>query len=108
MTMMKVYRGTDGDNEPVEMECEKFGWPNYTMCGEQMFDNTHFMTRDAAWESILDSANAGMELAGRSVYNALIVLQIVLQKATIENNESIKRWSDVFKRYRKYLQSKKG
>lgn len=67
---MKVYRGTDGDVEPVEMECEKFGYPNKTTTGETMYDNTHFRTIESAWKSILESIAAGVSLVGGSVRNA--------------------------------------
>ena len=60
--MIKVYRGTDGDTEPVNFECEKFGWPNKTTTGEMMFINTHFRTEKEAWESILTSWDAGVSL----------------------------------------------
>lgn len=67
---MKIYRGSDGDTKPVELECEQFGWPNYTVDGKQMFDNTHFRTEKEAWVSILESVKAGVLLAGGSVRNA--------------------------------------
>jgi len=64
---MKIYRGNDGDTEPVEMECEEFGYPHNTTCGEEMYDNTHFKTEQEAWDSILKSVKAGVELVGRDI-----------------------------------------
>lgn len=63
--MITVYRGSDGDNEPREMQCEVSGYPQRTTCGERMFENTHFLTRAEAWESIRQSAEAGIKLAAR-------------------------------------------
>ena len=66
---MKIYRGTDGDTKPVEMECYEFGYPNKTTTGEIMYANTHFKTERDAWESILRSVKAGVEIAGHDVAN---------------------------------------
>lgn len=65
-----VYRGTDGDLEPVKKECEVFGYPNRTTDGEQMYENTHFLTEEAAWRSILRSWAAGVSLASRALEDA--------------------------------------
>lgn len=73
--MPKVYRGSDGDITPVEMECEVFGYPNHTKCGEQMCENTHFATREEAWASIKRSAIAEIRLTSdalESVENQLM------------------------------------
>ena len=67
---MKIYRGTDGDIEPIEMECDIFGYPNKTTNGETMFENTHFKTEAEAWKSILASVKAGIMLVGGGVRNA--------------------------------------
>ena len=64
---MKIYRGTDGDLEPVEMECEEFGYPKRTTDGEIMYSNTHFKTELEAWNSIIKSVEAGVSLAGDTV-----------------------------------------
>ncbi len=64
---MKIYRGTDGDVKPVIMECDKFGWPHKTTCGETMWDNAHYRTELEAWESIIASVYAGVSLAESSV-----------------------------------------
>lgn len=56
---MKVYRGTDGDLAPVEMEAN--GWQSA---------NTHFRTEAEAWDSILRSVAAGVKLAGGEVQRA--------------------------------------
>ncbi len=78
---MKVYRGTDGDIEPVEMDCEEFGHSNRTTSGDRMYDNTHFRTIEEAWQSILDSVDAGVCLVGGSVRNAEEELNRLLKRA---------------------------
>jgi len=64
---MKVWRATDGDNAPVEMDCEEFGYPHRTTCGQTMYENTHFRTKAEAWENIRQSCKAGMFLLARSI-----------------------------------------
>jgi hypothetical protein len=61
--MITVYRGCDGDDAPFEMQCEEFGFPNRTTCGEIMYSNTHFLTREEAINSIRESAEAGIRFA---------------------------------------------
>jgi len=68
--LIKGYRGTDGDVEPVEFECEVFGWPNKTTDGEMMFFNTHFRTEKEAWDSINRSWEAGVSLDANALQNA--------------------------------------
>lgn len=68
--MITVWRGTDGDLEPVRMECEQFGYPNRTDTGERMWNNTHFRTEAEAWSSILKGVVACIALAARNVENA--------------------------------------
>lgn len=71
---MKVYKGTDGMTEPLEQECETFGWPNRTTDGEPMYDNTHFATMKEAWDSIRRSVWAGVRLAGDEMLRAREIL----------------------------------
>lgn len=92
---MKIYRGTDGDTEPVEMECEEFGYPNNTTCGEKMCDNTHFKTEQEAWGSILKSVKAGVWLVGRDV----ILAENNLRKVEKLAAESAKLFSEASGKY---------
>ncbi len=67
--IMIIFRGTDGDTEPVKCECEEFGWPN-SCCPadgkeEKQFTNTHYKTEKEAWKSITDSVEAGKEINSR-------------------------------------------
>ena len=78
---MKVYRGTDGDLEPVEMECEEFGHPNKTSTGETMYVNTHFRTEEEAWASIKRSVEAGVSLAGDDVMRCKRAMQEANKRA---------------------------
>ncbi len=96
---MKVYRGSDGDLEPVVMECEKFGYPNKTNTGEVMWDNTHFRTPGEAWKSIIASVEAGVSLAGSSVELAEKELERVRKIAA----ERAMEFNIAHKNYNKWL-----
>lgn len=78
---MKVFRGTDGDLEPVEMECEEFGHPRKTSTGEIMYRNTHFRTKEEAWGSIVKSVEAAVSLAGSEVLNCKQALRRAEERA---------------------------
>jgi len=95
---MKIYRGTDDDMSPVEMECDEFGHPNKTTCGETMFINTHFRTEAEAWDSILTSAQAGIELAGCAVS----LCQKQMMKAKDEASDAVFRYYEVRKKYEEW------
>jgi hypothetical protein len=68
--MIKGFRGSDGDIEPVPFECEVFGYPNKTTDGETMFINTHFLSEGDAWDSILSGWEAGVHIYTRLVEQA--------------------------------------
>jgi hypothetical protein len=72
--MITVWRGSDGDDAPVEMQCKVFGFPNRTSSGEQMYQNTHFRTEAEAWQSILRSAKAGLSLSNSRLESCRVVL----------------------------------
>lgn len=93
---MKIYRGTDGDVEPVEMECDEFGYPNRTIDDELMYENTHFKTEKEAWVSILNSVKAGVNLTGRDVASA----EKNILRAQRGAADSAKAFSIAHKKYR--------
>lgn len=69
------YRGSDSDLKPVKCEIiTKFGFPNLCITEEgnteRMYNNLHFRTEKQAWESIVQSVNAGYELANRAIDTA--------------------------------------
>ena len=68
--MILCWRGSDNDVEPVACEAEVFGHPHSTTTGETMFQNTHFRTREEAWESIDRSISAHLSLAYNDVMDA--------------------------------------
>lgn len=39
----------------VKTYCEKYGWPNTTISGELMYDNTFFRTYNEAYKALLDN-----------------------------------------------------
>lgn len=66
------WRGTDGDLQPIKCVCDdKFGYPNWCKDEngnhEQMYQNTHFKTKEEAWKSIISSVKAGVSLSGSFV-----------------------------------------
>lgn len=97
--MITVWRGTDGDLEPVKMECEAFGYPNYTGTGERMWDNSHFRTEAEAWNSILKSVMAYIALAARNVEHARGKLSAAEKEsadaciAFVAAHDNYERWS---------------
>jgi hypothetical protein len=88
---MKVWRGTDGDNDPVELECVVFGYPNETTSGEIMYKNTHFRTKAEAWASIRKSCEAGMSLIASSIKHCEAQLAILREEAANE----VKRFAGI-------------
>ena len=73
--MIKIYRGAGCDSAPVPMECEVFGYPNKTVEGEVMYSNTHFLSEEEAWRSILDDREAGVRIYIGLVERAGVKLQ---------------------------------
>lgn len=96
---MKVYRGSDRDNEPYVLECEEFGYPNRTLCGEPMYENTHFRTEKEAWQSIRASSEAGINLSGSDVHYA----KKQLRKAEKVASDAAERAAIVHKKYSVWL-----
>lgn len=66
---------------PVEKQCETFGWPHLTIDGDEMFENTHFLKRDDAWESIRKDVEAYVWLEARALENRRIDLRKAEQSA---------------------------
>jgi len=84
------WRGSDGDVEPVKCICnENFGYPNNctdeTGKQETMYENTHFLNKEDAWNSIVKSVKAGISLSGSSVNRAIEELE----KAKAESTKSV-------------------
>jgi hypothetical protein len=73
---MKVFKATDFMTEPLEMECEKFGFPNLDAAGERQYENSHFASIEEAWDQIVKSVKAGISLAGRAVARQREALQV--------------------------------
>lgn len=68
--MIKGYRGTDGDIEPVEFECETLDSSKKTTTGERMYENTHFATEEQAWNSINGAWEAGVAISSHRLKDA--------------------------------------
>lgn len=97
--MITVWRGTDGDLQPVKMECEGLAYPNLTSTGEQMWSNTHFKTEAEAWNSILKSVVSGIARAAGYVKGAQSALTAAQEQAgdaavaLVAAHDNYDRWS---------------
>lgn len=95
--MITVWRGSDGDLEPVKMECEEHA--ECTTRGERMWTNTHFRTEAEAWNSVLKSVVAYIALASRSVEQARARLSAAEKQsadavvAFVAAHDNYERWS---------------
>jgi hypothetical protein len=69
---LPVYAVSDG--ELREYQCEEYGWPNTTHCGQMMYDNRFFDTPDKAIANGIENAEAGLEILAES--EAQIVAQL--------------------------------
>ena len=88
---MKVYRGSDGDDSPLVLDCEEFGHPNTCSNGDMMYGNTHFKTEAEAWQSIHDSINAQLSLCG----SAMRSVKCDLRRAQARAGEAAMRFDAV-------------
>ena len=70
------WRADGDDYEPVACQCEVFGWPNLTVDGQIMYQNTHFLSRKEAWRKI----ERNIEAHGRNVADRLEEAQAELAK----------------------------
>lgn len=90
------WRGTDGDLRPVKCICvNQFGYPNF--CTDesdnlhQMFENTHFLKKEDAWFSIVQSVKAGVSLSKRAVKTTAEEYN----KAKVEYEEALAEYDQV-------------
>lgn len=75
---MKMFKVVYGKSSPVEVEAEIPEWPNLDADGEEIFENTHFLNVDEAWEKLLIETAAGVSL------NAMSVIRIRKDLAEME------------------------
>ncbi len=99
---MRVYKGTDGMTEPVEFECEVFGYPNLDPTGCTMYENAHFLTIGEAWESIRRSVHAYVKLAGAEVQRR----RNSLNQAEVDAAEAAVMFSIAMTKYEEFQRSK--
>jgi hypothetical protein len=59
-TMWKVVYGSPA---PVEVQAQVPCWPNMDAAGDKIFDNTHFIDLEKAWERHLAEHRAGVSLS---------------------------------------------
>jgi hypothetical protein len=86
------WRGSDGDVQPIKCVCnDKFGYPNYCKDEngkeEKMFENTHFLKKEDAWISIVESIKSCVSLNDswvKRVMEQLEEAQDELSKSVLE------------------------
>jgi hypothetical protein len=66
-SLIEVWHADPRHCEPTRQECEVFGYPNMTTCGETMYSNTHYLERYEAWGKLLTELRAGVQIEARSV-----------------------------------------
>lgn len=98
-----VWRGSDGDTSPIEMTCEKFGYPNCATAlnsdaTETMYENTHFRTKAAAWEHILESVAAGVKISGWQIKEA----KEALRKVEAQAGKDAERFAEAHRLYEEW------
>ena len=62
---MIVWKADYSKSEPTPVECEVFGYPNKDANGDTMFANSHYATKEEAWEHIINNLQAGMKMRAR-------------------------------------------
>jgi hypothetical protein len=65
--LTKMYKVVYSKSEPVEVFAEIPLYPHCDSEGNQIFDNTHFTSLDAAWKKTIAEHRAGMSLAATRV-----------------------------------------
>ena len=64
-TTYTVFYDNNGKIETTK--CEKIGFPNVTLDGELMYDNSHFQTRKKALQYAQQTAKAGLRMDTRTL-----------------------------------------
>lgn len=62
-----VYSFDENKCEIVESFCEALGYPNVTLDGEMMYNNTHFASREDSVKKAIENAEAGVRLTLRCI-----------------------------------------
>lgn len=63
-TMWKITYDTPC---PREVTAEKPCWPNFDSDGDQIYENTHFMHQDEAWDKQLRELECGVIFTGQDI-----------------------------------------
>lgn len=61
--MTTVYYAGSDVLAPEPVKCDQIGYPNDDIKGRKMYDNSHFLTIEDAWQSLRSNALAGEQLA---------------------------------------------
>lgn len=99
--MTKMWKVVYGVPAPVEVEAEKPCYPNVDSAGDQIFDNSHFLSLADAWTRHLAEHVAGFRLAGDAVEArraGMVKLEQHLLEASLMYNAALKRHAEFEKR----------
>ena len=91
------WRADGDDHEPVACQCEVFGYPHHTVDGHKMYENTHFLSREEAWEKI----QRNIEAHGQGVADRLEEAQAALVKRREDAAEFALRYGRYLKARRR-------
>ncbi len=60
--MTTMYKYNIGHPEPIAVECETPCWPNLDADGDKIYENSHFLSKAAAFEELIKNLNARVEM----------------------------------------------
>lgn len=83
---LPVYTFKDG--ALIKTFTDKYGWPNTTINGDVMYDNTHFKTEKEAVEKAIREYSAGVN---------------IMQERVSDCKERLNKAEDLLKEYERYL-----
>lgn len=59
---MLMYRVDPNRPSPIPVECPDPKWPNADADGQTIYENTHFVSIEKAWETLQAEVDAGVSL----------------------------------------------
>lgn len=80
-----VYTHKDG--KIIKQQCEVFGWPNSTLCGDLMHKNTHYLSyEDALKDALNDQESYEKQLIERASKRRIELEEIECKLASVKRN----------------------
>jgi hypothetical protein len=100
--MTKMFKWSHELATIVEVTAEKPFWPNRDSDGAEIFDNTHFLDEDGAWQYGLRNAKARVTLAGGMIARIRHEVEVANKEAA----DAVLELSQAEEGYRKWLNRK--